>query len=79
MGFESGNATFCEGRDLPWIQNTAELDVWTVWGGGYRDVLILDEENVPAAVYNLTTHDLADAANYAELIQLFVDVATGAR
>ena len=79
VGFEAGNEAFCEGRDLPWLQNTPELDVWAAWGGGYRDVLILDADNVPVAVYNLTSNSLATPENFEALQQLFVDVALGLR
>ena len=33
IGHESDNADMCEGRDLPWLQDTVELNVWDdVWG-----------------------------------------------
>jgi hypothetical protein len=37
--------------------------VWTQWRIEYRDVLILDANNVPVGVYNLTVHDLANSLN----------------
>jgi hypothetical protein len=47
--------------------------VWTRWDIEYRDVAILDADNVPVAIYNLTTHDLADPASYAELRDLLLN------
>ena len=68
-GQESGNALTCDGRTLPWLQETVDDDVQGDWGAGYRDVIILDAANVAVDVYNLTTHDLSVAANREELKQ----------
>ena len=43
--------------------------------GGWRDVFILNPQNQPIAVYNLTLNNLSEASNYAELKQLFVEAA----
>lgn len=53
-------------------------DPWDLWSVTYRDVQILDSEGNRFAVYNLTTHDLASAANRAELKQLLRDAITAA-
>ena len=42
VGHESQNATMVEGRDLPWLQETADLNVWNLWDVTYRDVILLD-------------------------------------
>jgi hypothetical protein len=63
----TGNVQNCDGRDIPWLQEDTLSNVQGQWGAQYRDVVILDADNVPVAVYNLTAHDLADAANYDEL------------
>jgi hypothetical protein len=59
----------CSGRDLPWLQETEADDVWGDWGVTYRDVIILNAENIPVDVYNLTIHDLSVEANREELKQ----------
>jgi len=74
-GQESGNATITEGRDLPWLQDTAEAKVWSSWGVTYRDLVVLDGDNLPIAVYNLTEHDLASPTSYQELRQLLIDAS----
>ena len=82
-GFESGNGLIpgpTAGVSIPWIQDVDDngdgnSDAWTDWQVTYRDVVILDEQNVPTAVYNLTTNGLNIPANYAELFQLFVNIA----
>lgn len=77
-GQESGNPQICAGRDLPWLQESASdsVSAWGAWGIVYRDVLILDPENEKVTAYNLTTHDLADSANFAALEALIRDAAT---
>jgi hypothetical protein len=63
----SGNEDICRGRDLPWLQETQADDVWGDWAVTYRDVIVLDADNVAVDVYNLTVHDLSVAANREEL------------
>ena len=75
-GHEAGNPSITTGRDLPWLQDTPEADVWHGWGITFRDVVILDEENEVVAIYNLTQNTLADPAKYAELKALFAAAAT---
>jgi hypothetical protein len=74
-GLELGNASICEGRDIPWLQDTSKENVWQQWDVTYRDVVILDPENVPVAVYNLSFHDLSIPANYDSLETLLRQVA----
>ncbi|MCO4770492.1 MAG: hypothetical protein KDA24_10725 [Deltaproteobacteria bacterium] len=73
--FASGNDSITDGRDLPWLQNTAEADVWNDWGVTYRDVWVLDGDNVPVGIFNVTASSLADTANYDTLKQMFLDAA----
>ncbi|MBI5866308.1 MAG: hypothetical protein HZB38_17695 [Planctomycetes bacterium] len=63
------------GRTLPWLQTTSENDVWQLWGVDYRDVVVLDSQNRRVTAYNLTTYDLSDAANYAELKRILLEAA----
>ncbi len=83
QGHEAGNALITEGRDIPLLQDVDAngdglSDVWSSWDVDWRDVVILDEENVVAAVMNLTSNDLADPANYGALRQLLIDTAMAA-
>lgn len=77
IGLEAGNPTITAGRTLPWLQDVPGEDAWTKWNVVWRDVVVLDAENRKVAVYNLTVHDLADAANVAELKQILVDTSEG--
>lgn len=67
IGADGGNAAICDGRDLPWLQDTRMEQAWERWDVAYRDVIVLDAENRPVAVYNLTERSLAVPAHYAEL------------
>ncbi len=52
------------GRDMPWLQDTNEVNVAVSWGANYRDVVILDAWNRPLdPPFNLTALDLANKAN----------------
>jgi hypothetical protein len=74
-GQESANALMSEGRVLPLLQDRSDVDAWGLWRVEYRDVVILDTQNRPVAVYNLTLHDLADTSDYAELKALLLEKA----
>ena len=65
----------CDGRDLPWLQDTTAADWWGRWSPTYRDVIIVDGKGEVAAIYNLTEHSLTEDANYAELEALLVSIA----
>ncbi len=66
----------CNGRSLPWLQETTGGDdVWGSWGVTYRDVVILDAENEVVGVYNLTEHGLASEANQEQLKQMLREAA----
>lgn len=78
-GQESGNDATT--ADLPVVQDVntdgiAGSDTWTAWNATWRDVTILNATNTVTAVFNLTTNNLAEPDNYAELKQLFVDALT---
>jgi len=63
----AANQLNCDLRDIPWLQDILAENVWVDWQVTYRDVIILDVENKVVDVYNLSTYNLANAANYAEL------------
>jgi hypothetical protein len=67
IGADSGVPSMTTGRTIPLTQDNSTENVWVEWMVTYRDVVILDVDNFKVGVYNLTTHDLADPVNYAEL------------
>ncbi|MGH7163514.1 MAG: hypothetical protein ACREID_08515 [Planctomycetota bacterium] len=75
LGAESGNQQMCDGRVLPWLQDVVAVQAWNAWGANVDDVVVVDRDNLPVAVYNLLQHPLSDPVNYAELRQILLDVA----
>jgi hypothetical protein len=75
IGHDGGNALIPPLGDLPFLQDDATALVWDSWHATWRDVIIVDGDNEVVTVYNLTEHNLSDAANYAELKALLVDAA----
>jgi hypothetical protein len=63
------------GKDLPVLQDQFEPRIWWLWDVEYRDVVILDAENIPVGVYNLTVHDLSNSLNYEELYAMLLEAA----
>jgi hypothetical protein len=76
-GHESGNAINCDGRVIPWLQDRPDEDAWRKWNITFRDVVILDPDNAPVAVYNLSTYNLSVTANYDSLLSLLRQIAEG--
>jgi hypothetical protein len=80
-GQEPGNASATEGRNLPWLQDVDtdgnyQSDVARdLWDLRYRDLVILDGENVQVAVLNLDDYNLAESEHYATLREMLVDAA----
>jgi hypothetical protein len=75
IGQESGNPGMMSGRQLPWLQANTDFDVWSNWHVEYRDVIIVGPGNERIDAYNLTSHNLAEPANYAALRDQLVDAA----
>lgn len=73
-GHNSGVPAMVEGRKIPLLQDVAG-GAWPTWGVTYRDVIVLDRENVPFGVFNLTEHDLASMGAFAELKGMLLDAA----
>jgi hypothetical protein len=72
IGHDGGLATMSDLGDLPLLQDTDEETVWDDWDVTFRDVVILNSDNEPVAVYNLTEHNLGDDDNYEELKALLI-------
>ena len=66
---------FCDGRDLPFLEEGPNDGVWVAWGVNYRDVVVVDENNEVVAVYNLTGNSLGNASNYQALKNILLGAA----
>ncbi len=75
VGQESQNDLNCEGRDIPWLQETMTELVWVPWDVTYRDVVIVDGTNRRLTAFNLTDKNLAVAANYEALKTLLLETS----
>src|SRR5688572_12359275 len=75
---EEGNVGTAAGttHEAPILQDTAAVGAWGLWNVTYRDVVILDGENRPLGVFNLTEHNLAVEADYEALLA-FLRLAAG--
>jgi len=71
-GQESGNSQMVDGKVLPLLQDTPQANVWRSWNVTYRDVVIVDAGGRKVDVYNVTTHDLMEPANYDSLRALIL-------
>jgi hypothetical protein len=66
---ESGNDLMTAEGNLPWLQDTNEVNAQELWEAEYRDVIILDAGNRPIEpAFNLTVNDLAVEANRKALL-----------
>ena len=69
------NEAICEGRDIPWLQDTQDDDWWGGWDITFRDVVILNRDGNEEAVFNLTEYNLGNPDEYAALKVLLLDIA----
>jgi len=76
-GNEAGVPDMILGNTIGLLQDTVTDDVSTQWGVTYRDVYLLDQNNQVVEVYNLTTYNLDDPANYAYLRDRLLAIANG--
>ncbi|MDP7038166.1 MAG: hypothetical protein QGI45_03340, partial [Myxococcota bacterium] len=46
-GHDSANDVVSENAavTLPWLQDNADADVWSLWNANWRDIIILDKNN----------------------------------
>ena len=75
IGHEAGNTSITIGQDLPWLQETPIVDVWSAWQIVYRDVVVVGPDNRVVEVFNLTQNNLGVAEDYAALKDLLLHVS----
>ena len=73
--YSSGNDRITEGRTLPWLQDTSEVNMWSQWQVSYRDVVVRDPEGKMFGVFNLTSKSLESEENVTELLNMALDAA----
>ena len=72
----NGVSNFSIDQDLPMVVDNNSDSIWSTWGGAWRDVVILNQDNEIVTSYNLTQYNLANQSNYDTLKQLLIDTAT---
>jgi hypothetical protein len=77
IGRQAYNSLVTPGRTIPWLQDTSSstANVQERWQAVYRDVIIVDENNLAVGVYNLSQHDLAIASNREDLKLMLLNAA----
>ena len=73
-GYESGIPDITDGNSLPLLQDIDSVDAWGAWYAEWRDLVVVDSDNAWVGIFNLTSHDLADADNLTQLREM-VDTA----
>ena len=77
IGYEDGNDAMAAVGDLALMQDETATYVWDAWAASWRDVVLLDADNVEVYRFNLSTYSLTDTRNYDHLKAVFVAVAEG--
>lgn len=73
VGEEEGNDNMPEVAALPWLQDTTDQDAWGQWVVDWRDVVVLDGDNIEVGRMNLTDESLEEEANRETLRALLAD------
>jgi len=76
-GYESGLDAMAALGDVPLLQDNPSQAVWTNWKASWRDVIIVDDTGMAVYSFNLTSNDLSDPLNYAQLKSILIAVAEG--
>ncbi len=79
-GQDAANEPTTQDRELPWLQDVDANhdglgDAAALWNPSYRDVYILDGDNVQVASFDVDWNDLQQPANYDALRELLIDAA----
>lgn len=75
-GREEGNPTLTDGVDLPWLQDTAQANVFGTWEHEVlRELKIVGRTGEEVATFDLNVQDPGDEANYQAIKQALVDAA----
>lgn len=75
-GHSSSNDKVVEEGNLPLLQDDATAQVWENWNATWRDVHVVDAENMRVDVFNLTGTSLGETDNYETLKGMLLDAAS---
>ncbi len=75
-GLEAKNEQICDGRDIPWLQDTESANWWGRWQAEWRDLIVVDGAGEATGdLVNLTHHDLANEDEYVAVKTMLLDAA----
>ena len=61
--------------NLPVVQDSTQLNIWQSWGGQWRDVVILDDQNQVVEYFDTNSSVLTNEQNYNALKQALINTA----
>ena len=70
----TANDTITANRDIPWLQDETEVDLWSAWEVSYRDVYLITPEGVLFDTINLSVSDLGNEENYNSLKETLLEI-----
>ncbi len=74
-GQASGNDLVVQ--ELPMFQDTARVNVSSLWNATYRDVIVVDPRGRRVGTFNLSINDLQVPDSYAAMKKMIADAAEG--
>jgi len=73
VGQNDGIEDATAGNSIPLLKDTSEARVWAAWDAEWRDLVIVDQDNIQVERITLTGFDLANSDNYAEVKAMLLD------
>jgi hypothetical protein len=64
VGHDSGIDDAVAGNSIPLLADTPEANAWGTWDADWRDLVIVDEDNLQTDRISLTDFDLEEIATY---------------
>ena len=61
-----------EGRDIPWLQDRTDVQLWEAWTINYRDVLLFNEDLILQETINLSQFNLTLPENQQALLDKMI-------
>lgn len=76
-GRESGNTTITDGVDMPWLQDTGQVNIFSQWPpDAIRELKIVGRDGVEVATFDLNTDDPRDEEPYANIREALLNATT---
>ena len=73
VGHDSGIEDATAGNSIPLLSDTSQTDAWGSWDADWRDLVIVDEDNLQVERISLTGFNLENTENYEALKALLID------